>query len=232
MPQLLRTVRKQRKRAQRATLFVVGLAYCVGVTWLSVKIAWYSSRGPTPTVDVRAEPDKPIATSGSEPSGSPKVSPLASLRRAASAAAVDELRGKALLMPVRDVKPADLHQSFEEQRRGHLHEAIDILAPRGTPVVAVEEGRIARLFFSQAGGHTIYQFDPTERYTYYYAHLDRYADGLKEGDFVRSGQAIGYVGTSGNAPENTPHLHFAIFELGPEKHWWQGVPIDPFLVWR
>jgi murein DD-endopeptidase MepM/ murein hydrolase activator NlpD len=135
-------------------------------------------------------------------------------------------------MPVRDVKPADLHQSFEEQRRGHLHEAIDIVAPRGTPVVAVEEGRIARLFFSQAGGHTIYQFDPTDRYTYYYAHLDKYADALKEGDFVRSGQVIGYVGTSGNAPESTPHLHFAIFELGPEKRWWQGVPIDPFLVWR
>lgn len=231
MPRLLRTVRKKRKRAQRVTLFVVGLAYCIGVTWLSVQIAWYSSRGPTPTVDVRAEPSKPIATSGSESPGSPTVSPIASLRRAASAP-VAELRGRELLMPVPDVKPADLHQSFEEQRRGHLHEAIDILAPRGTPVVAVEEGRIARLFFSQAGGFTIYQFDPTERYTYYYAHLDKYADGLKEGDFVRSGQVVGYVGTSGNAPESTPHLHFAIFELGPEKRWWLGVPIDPFLVWR
>ena len=232
MPRLLRTVRKRRKRAQMVTLFVVGVAYCIGVTWLSVRIAWYSSLGSAPIVDVRAEPDTPIATTGSEPSISTPVSPPASSNRAASATVVAELRGRKLLMPVRGVAPADLHQSFEEARRGHRHEAIDILAPRGTPVIAVQDGRIARLFFSQAGGRTIYQFDPTERYTYYYAHLDSYAYGLQEGDIIRSGQVIAYVGTSGNAPENTPHLHFAIFELGPEKRWWQGAPIDPFLVWR
>lgn len=231
MPRLFRTVRNKRKRVQRVTLFIVGMAYCVGVTWLAVRIAWYSNPGSTRTiVDVRAEPDTPIATSGSEPAASPPTSLLA--RSRAFGRAVTELKGRRLFMPVRDVQSADLHQSFDEDRRGHLHEAIDILAERGTPVIAVEDGRIARLFFSQAGGHTIYHFDPTERYTYYYAHLEKYADGLEEGDAVRRGQVIGYVGTSGNAPESTPHLHFAIFELGPEKRWWQGAPIDPFLVWR
>jgi murein DD-endopeptidase MepM/ murein hydrolase activator NlpD len=99
-------------------------------------------------------------------------------------------------------------------------------------VLAVEDGRIARLFVSKAGGNTIYQFDPSGEYCYYYAHLERYADGLKEGDQVRKGQLIGYVGTSGNAPKDTPHLHFAIFRLTPDKHWWEGTPLDPFDVFR
>jgi murein DD-endopeptidase MepM/ murein hydrolase activator NlpD len=85
---------------------------------------------------------------------------------------------------------------------------------------------------AQAGATTIYQFDPTEQYCYYYAHLERYADGLREGDKVRKGQVIGYVGTSGNAPKSTPHLHFAIFKLTAEKHWWEGTPIDPYDVLR
>jgi len=120
---------------------------------------------------------------------------------------------------------------IDERRSGsRAHEAIDILAPRNTPVKAIEGGTIARLFESKAGGITVYQFDPTEAYCYYYAHLERYAEGLREGDKVRKGQVIGYVGTSGNAPKNTPHLHFAIFKLTAEKHWWEGTPIDPYDV--
>jgi murein DD-endopeptidase MepM/ murein hydrolase activator NlpD len=92
----------------------------------------------------------------------------------------------------------------------------------------VADGRIVKLFESVPGGHTIYQFDPTERYCYYYAHLERRAAGLKEGDRVRRGDVIGFVGTSGNAPPDTPHLHFAIYRLGPERRWWQGVPLDPY----
>jgi murein DD-endopeptidase MepM/ murein hydrolase activator NlpD len=129
------------------------------------------------------------------------------------------------------VAPGTLVQTFAQARGAdRRHEALDILAPRGTPVVAVEDGRVVKLFWSNNGGHTIYQFDPSTRYAYYYAHLERYAEELTEGQFVARGTVIGYVGTSGNADASTPHLHFAIFELGPERQWWKGTPIDPYLV--
>jgi peptidoglycan LD-endopeptidase LytH len=143
------------------------------------------------------------------------------------------LAARHLEIPVAGVKADALVRSYHDRRSGgREHEALDILAPRDTPVVAVEDGKIARLFVSNAGGNTIYQFDPGRDYTYYYAHLERYADGLKEGDWVHRGQVIGYVGTSGNAPKNTPHLHFAVFRLTPEKRWWEGTPIDPFDILR
>ena len=143
------------------------------------------------------------------------------------------LASRSLEIPVEGVKPDQLVRSFEDRRSGtRSHEAIDILAPRNTPVRAVEDGKIARLFESKAGGTTIYQFDPTEQFCYYYAHLERYADGLDEGDTIKKGQIIGYVGTSGNAPKNTPHLHFAIFRLTAEKRWWEGTPIDPYDILR
>lgn len=148
-------------------------------------------------------------------------------------AVVSELRGRQLLVPVEGIGRGQLVQTFKDPRSGaRVHEAIDILAPRNTPVYAVEDGTIARLFTSRAGGITLYQYDPSNKYVYYYAHLERYADGLTEGGALRRGQVIGYVGTSGNAPPNTPHLHFAIFELTDAKRWWEGTPIDPFLVLR
>lgn len=145
---------------------------------------------------------------------------------------VEELVGKRLLLPVAGVERSALRSTFVEARGGgsRQHEAIDILAPRGTTVYATSDGRIAKLFTSAAGGLTVYQFDPTEQYAFYYAHLDAYAPNLAEGQFVSRGQTLGYVGTTGNAPPNTPHLHFAIFKLGPDKRWWEGEPIDPFLV--
>jgi murein DD-endopeptidase MepM/ murein hydrolase activator NlpD len=145
------------------------------------------------------------------------------------------LRRRDLRAPVDGVNVESFKRSFLERRSGnggHPHEAVDILAPRNAPVHAVEGGTIAKLFESKAGGHTIYQYDPSERFSYYYAHLERYADGLHEGQPVASGDVIGYVGTSGNAPPGTPHLHFAISELGPEKRWWQGTAIDPYLVFK
>jgi peptidoglycan LD-endopeptidase LytH len=150
-----------------------------------------------------------------------------------SADATVDLRSRALTLPVHGIKKEDLRDTFNEMRGGsRRHEAIDILAPRNTPVYAVEDGKVARLFLSEAGGITIYQFDPTENYVYYYAHLERYVEGLKEGDTIRRGQVIGYVGTTGNAPRDTPHLHFAIFKMTDEKKWWQGTPIDPYSVLR
>jgi murein DD-endopeptidase MepM/ murein hydrolase activator NlpD len=149
----------------------------------------------------------------------------------ADADAMAELRSRRLDLPVRGASRRDLHDSFHDMRRWfNSHEAIDIRAPRGTPVLAVEDGTVARLFESKAGGTTVYQFDPATRFVYYYAHLEHYADGLKEGHHVLRGQTLGFVGTSGNAPKDTPHLHFAIFRLTDTKHWWQGSPINPYDV--
>ena len=141
------------------------------------------------------------------------------------------LRSRALVFPVEGFDLRTLRDDFAEKRAERVHEAIDILAPRGTPVLAVDEGTIAKLFNSVRGGLTIYLFDPSGQYAYYYAHLDRYGEGLMEGQRVRKGQRIGYVGTSGNAPPNTPHLHFTIFKLGPDKRWWEGMPVNPFPLW-
>jgi peptidoglycan LD-endopeptidase LytH len=142
-----------------------------------------------------------------------------------------ELRRRRLLIPVEGVSAVMLVSTFHHARHQGEHEALDILAPLGTPALAVEDGTVEKLFASKRGGLTIYLFDPTGVYCYYYAHLDHYAD-MREGQHVRRRQVIGYVGTTGNAPANTPHLHFAVFKLGPEKRWWQGTPLDPFLIWR
>ena len=130
--------------------------------------------------------------------------------------------------PIRGLALANLRDMFGEAHNGHPHEAIDIMEPRGTPVRAVVSGTVRKLFLSKPGGNTIYQFDETEAYCYYYAHLDRYAEGLREGRPVRQGDVIGFVGSTGNADPRTPHLHFAIFELGAEKLWWKGKAVDPY----
>ncbi len=143
------------------------------------------------------------------------------------------LRSRALTIPVQGVTALQLVDTFTQARAGGVpHDAIDIMASRGTPVLAVEDGRIAKLFVSNAGGITLYQFDPESRYAYYYAHLDRYADGMTEGGSLKKGQVIGYVGSTGNASPDAPHLHFAIFKLEAERQWWRGAPLNPYLVWR
>jgi murein DD-endopeptidase MepM/ murein hydrolase activator NlpD len=135
---------------------------------------------------------------------------------------------------VQGVRAEEIHDTFADSRGGgsRPHEALDIMAARGTPVLAVENGQIVKLFLSRLGGITIYQFDPTSTYAYYYAHLDRYADGLKEGDVVARGQILGFVGSTGDASAEAPHLHFTIFRLNADRHWWQGTAIDPFRLFR
>lgn len=143
------------------------------------------------------------------------------------------LAARPLIVPVAGIAPADLMDTFEEKRPGQRsHEAIDIVAPRGTPVYAVDDGTLAKLFTSVPGGLTLYQFDPEGNLAYYYAHLDRYAPGLKEGMTLRRGDLIGYVGSTGNASPATPHLHFAVFRLGPQRHWWQGQAVNPYPALR
>jgi murein DD-endopeptidase MepM/ murein hydrolase activator NlpD len=144
---------------------------------------------------------------------------------------IDDLRERRLRLPIDDASTARMKGGFAERRDGtRAHEAVDILAPRNTPIHAVEDGTIAKLFQSKAGGTTVYQFDPSRHFCYYYAHLQQYAAGLHEGQTVSRGDVLGYVGTSGNAPPGTPHLHFAIFALTPEQRWWEGRAIDPYLI--
>jgi hypothetical protein len=135
------------------------------------------------------------------------------------------------MIPVAGVAASQLQDTFGDNRGSdgeRAHEALDIMAPRGTPVLAASDGKVEKLFTSVPGGLTIYQFDPTRTWAYYYAHLDRYAPGLAEGRQLKRGDVIGYVGSTGNASEDAPHLHFAIFVLGPGKRWWQGTAIDPY----
>lgn len=141
-----------------------------------------------------------------------------------------DLARRDLRIPVEGVKTQELVNTFDEKRGSRKHEALDILAPRGTPVVAAGDGTVVKLFTSAAGGLTVYQFDPAREFCYYYAHLDCYAKGLTEGMRVKKGDRLGEVGTTGNAPPDTPHLHFAVFKLGPEKQWWKGTPVNPFPV--
>jgi murein DD-endopeptidase MepM/ murein hydrolase activator NlpD len=141
------------------------------------------------------------------------------------------LAGRRLLFPLQGMPRNSMKKTFMDPRGGgRLHEGVDILAPRNTPVVAIEDGKIGRLWNSKYGGITIYQFDPSATYIYYYAHLEKYASNLKEGQSVRRGQVIGYVGTSGNAPKNTPHLHFGIYRAAKAGQWHDGKPLDPYPV--
>jgi murein DD-endopeptidase MepM/ murein hydrolase activator NlpD len=133
-----------------------------------------------------------------------------------------------MALPIADLKLSDLHDTFSHVHNGHTHEAIDIMAPLGTPVHAAVSGTIRKLFLSKPGGNTIYEFDEASEHAYYYAHLQRYADGLREGMRVERGDIIGYVGSTGNADPRAPHLHFGVFELGPAREWWKGTPIDPY----
>jgi murein DD-endopeptidase MepM/ murein hydrolase activator NlpD len=132
-------------------------------------------------------------------------------------------------LPIFGLRAADIQDTFGDTRDGlRQHEAVDILAPRDTPVHAVVDGVVKKLFLSKPGGLTVYQFDDKEEFSYYYAHLNRYADGLEEGQRLKRGDILGFVGSTGNADPKTPHLHFAIFELKPDKRWWEGTPINPY----
>ncbi|HEV3109979.1 MAG TPA: M23 family metallopeptidase [Candidatus Binataceae bacterium] len=131
--------------------------------------------------------------------------------------------------PITGLRLSDLSDTFDQMRGRHRHGAIDIMRPEDTPVHAVSDGVIRKLFLSKAGGNTIYEFDDAGLYCYYYAHLDHYAQGLREGSHVSKGDVIGYVGSSGDASPFAPQLHFEIHLLDP-KRWWQGIAIDPYPV--
>lgn len=167
-------------------------------------------------------PDRPAATPDVPPTPSPDMQSL----QLAATPPMQRLRAR-LMIPVEGVTRADLQDTWGHARaEGRTHEGVDILAPQGTHVRAVADGRIAKFFDSERGGVTIYQFDQSERFVYYYAHLSARAAGLLEGDQVRQGEVIGYVGMTGNAP--IPHLHFEIQRLTPEKRWWVAEAMNPY----
>ena len=179
---------------------------------------------PAATREVPA-PDPPPAPSRRDAAAKPISAPPV----AVSPAIVPTPRITGLIVPVSGVAPSQLSDTFGDARGSErAHEALDIMAPAGTPVLAVADGSVEKLFDSKQGGLTIYQFEPSGRYAYYYAHLQAYAPGLAEKKTIRQGEVIGYVGSTGNANPATPHLHFAIFALGPERQWWKGTPVNPY----
>ena len=151
--------------------------------------------------------------------------------RAAVAPADVHLGPSGLAIPVAGVKPKDLVDTYKQARAGgaRIHDAIDIMAPSGTPVVAAGPGKVEKLFFSKGGGGiTAYVRSPDDRYIFYYAHLQDYAPGLKEGRVVAQGDPIGTVGFTGNANPAGPHLHFAIHRMAPGEKWYKGSAVNPY----
>jgi peptidoglycan LD-endopeptidase LytH len=158
-----------------------------------------------------------------------KAEPILRDTTAPPVARGDELQELAanLTIPVAGVKAEELLDTFNEMRGSRRHDALDIPAPRGTPVLSATDGRLLRLFSSERGGLMIYATDAAERFILMYAHLDAYADRVSDGVPLQRGQVIGYVGTTGNAPPNLPHLHFAIARSTDVSRWWEGTPVDP-----
>jgi peptidoglycan LD-endopeptidase LytH len=139
--------------------------------------------------------------------------------------------GAMLIVPVAGVKPSQLRDTYAEARGSRAHEAMDILAPRGTPVLSAVDGRLLKLFDSKPGGLMVYASDPSGHFILLYGHLDKYASGLTNGMPLKKGQVIGYVGTTGNAPPGTPHLHFGILRGQPSVSWSKGTPVNPYLLY-
>ncbi|MBX9927887.1 MAG: M23 family metallopeptidase [Gemmatimonadaceae bacterium] len=172
-------------------------------------------RGPTPSVRPGPERRAPTPSEERFPAPPPTLSDL------------EYLRSRKLMVPVAGIAPAKIPDTFTAKRGTRIHEAVDLMAPRGTRVIAADDGRIARLGRNDLGGIVIYAVDSAERFVYYYAHLDRYAEGLAEGMAIAKGDLLGYVGTTGNAPANAPHLHFQLMKLVDQRMWWSGPPLDP-----
>jgi murein DD-endopeptidase MepM/ murein hydrolase activator NlpD len=134
-----------------------------------------------------------------------------------------------LAIPVTGIRADQLTDTFDAARSaGRRHDAIDIMAAEGTPVIAAADGTVEKLFNSVRGGLTIYERAPDQKWQYYYAHLSAYAPGLHEGQQVKRGEVIGRVGHTGDASPDGPHLHFAINTVGQGQGWWQGSPINPY----
>ena len=228
----MRRVDRIRVEKRRRLLVAAGLAFTLGALTAGALIWRVDHLAALAAVGADAQPEVGSAAAVAAPRSPDAVATGGSTD--GNSNVVQLLERRRLEVPVDGVSRSQLRDTFDERRAGGLrkHEALDIMAARGTPVRAVEDGRVAKLFTSVAGGLTIYLFDPGEMFSYYYAHLDRYADGLHEGQQLRRGDVIGYVGATGNADDDAPHLHFAIFQLNADRKWWEGTPINPYHVLR
>lgn len=187
--------------------------------------------GASPSAQADA-PSSPGATTTSSPppaSSAPPQQQASPAPSASGAHASNSTNAGELLIPVAGIRPEQLQDTYTQSRsQGRAHNAIDIMAARNTPVLAATDGQIIKLFRSERGGITLYQLGTDNRTVYYYAHLERYADGLTENRFARRGEIIGYVGDSGNAGRDNCHLHFSIWLVNDPKHFWDGENVNPY----
>ena len=181
----------------------------------------------TPQSEETPSPATPSPTSTSTPASENTPTPNLPVPRTGF---VGTLK---MIVPVAGVKPEQLQDTFADSRsEGRVHDAIDIPAPAGSPVLATADGQIVKLFQSERGGTTIYQLSTNKKLIFYYAHLQSYADGLYEGKMVRQGEVVGYVGDTGNAGPGNYHLHFSVMVVGDPKRYWEGVNINPYPLLR
>ena len=195
-------------------LKIIGTAL---LTAVATSFFWIWFYGAVPGPAPKVERSGPVVTV--KPENAPPVVVAEQVRVAPSG----------LALPVVGVKPNQLTDTFTQARaNGRRHDAIDIMAAEGTPVIAAADGTIEKLFTSVRGGLTIYERSPDQKWMYYYAHLSAYAPGLTEGQQVKRGQVIARVGHTGDASAAGPHLHFAINTMGPNDRWWNGTAINPY----
>lgn len=183
-------------------------------------------RVPAPVTVPEGAPSDP-ASPGGPASPTTASPPGPALEDGAGEPARDALAELRLLVPVAGVAVDRIGDSFSAPRGSRTHGALDIMAPRGTPVLSADAGVVLRASENRSGGRTIYVADSVRRVVYYYAHLDRYAEGIATGRRVARGDTIGFVGTTGNAPANVPHLHFQMMRMHPAGRYWQGEPVNP-----
>lgn len=193
-----------------------------------------------PTRDARPSPSTPAAGSNTATNsplhalpGQADPESATAARAERSATEIEVLRDMDLMVPVVGITPAQIPDTYWSKRDGgRLHRAADIMAAKGTPVVSPVEGTVLRVGRNTTGGIVVYTTDTDRRFVFYHAHLERVADGLADGATLRQGDVLGYVGTTGNAPPNAPHLHFQVMRMPADGRYWEGMPVDarPYLT--
>lgn len=228
----MRALHEMKRVNQRRVQILLGflavvLAIAVFVARTN-RVAQFARRGVTPSPQAPQEiATQPAPVSSLQPSVSPPT--LVSTPSNSPESRTSEWVSGKLIVPVAGVRPDQLQDTFAQSRsEGRVHDAIDILAPRGTPVLAAADGKIVKLFQSVRGGTTIYQSSVDGKFIYYYAHLDRYVDGLTEGHVAKQGETIAYVGDTGNAGAGNYHLHFSVAIVSDPKRYWEGTNINPY----